>query len=135
MGAMLPDGSPTQLGDVGQPEASGRELRCSICARKIGKSIVFLEETGDVPEPRQSWVLCQACADAVRQQMAQAPVHGPLRLRVAVGVVSTERTPTARRARRGQLTDVQWMKLLFVAFILAMLAHLALIVVVAGLAH
>lgn len=135
MGAMLPGGTPTELGDVGQPEASGRQLRCSICARKIGRSIVFLEETGDVPEPRQSWVLCQACADAVRQQMAHSPVTGPLRLRVAIGMVSTERTPEARRAHRGQLTDVQWTKLLFIAFILAMLAHLALIVVVAGLAH
>lgn len=135
MGAMLPGGSPSELGDVGQPEAPPRKLRCSICERRLGRSIVFLEETGDVPEPRQSWVLCQACADAVREQMKHAPVSGPLRLRVAVGVVSTDRTPAARRARRGQLTDAQWMKLLFFAFILAMLAHLALIVVVAGLAH
>lgn len=87
-----------------------------------------------MPLPRQEWVLCQACNDAVKQQMSQAPVHSPIRLRVAVGLVATERTPAARRARRGQLSDISWYKLLFWGGLIAMLVHLALIVAIAGIA-
>lgn len=113
-------------------EQSG-PMRCSICERRLGSAICYLEETGDVPPPRQSWVLCTACNDAVKEQMAQAPVHLPIRLRVAIGIVATERTPAARRARRGQLTDKSWFKLLLWGSIITMLVHLALIVALAGI--
>jgi hypothetical protein len=53
---------------------------------------------------------------------------------VAIGVVSTERTPAARRARRGQLTDKTWFKLFFWGALITMLFHLALIVAIAGFA-
>jgi hypothetical protein len=109
--------------------------RCAICQRRLGYSIHFLEETGDVPEPRQSWVLCDACNDAVRVQMRAAPIQGDLRLRVAVGLVAAERTPEARRANFGQLSDQRWESLLFWTFLLFMLAHLALIVVLAHIIH
>jgi hypothetical protein len=108
--------------------------RCAICRRRLGRSIHFLEETGDVPGPRQSWALCDSCNDAVREQMRQSPVRGSLRLRIAIGLVATQRTPAARRARFGQLTDQRWESLLFWAFLLFMLAHLALIVFVAYIA-
>lgn len=108
--------------------------RCAICQRRLGSSIYFLEETGAVPEPRQSWALCGACNDAVRERMRLSPMRGDLRLRVAVGLVATERTPTARRARIGELSDRRWEALIFWAFLLAMLGHLALIVFVAYIA-
>jgi hypothetical protein len=108
-------------------------MRCAICARRLGSAICYLEETGDVPPPRQSWMLCTACNDAVKEQMALAPVHSPIRLRAAIGVVSTERTPAARRARRGQLTDKTWFKLFFWGALITMLVHLALIVALAGI--
>ncbi|HKW23288.1 MAG TPA: hypothetical protein VJO13_18030 [Ktedonobacterales bacterium] len=114
-------------------EQSGA-LRCAICARRLGSAICYLEETGDVPPPRQSWMLCTACNDAVKQQMAEVPIHSPIRLRVAIGVVSTERSPAARRARRGQLTDKTWFKLFFWGALITMLFHLALIVAIAGIA-
>lgn len=107
---------------------------CAICRKRLRHSIHFLEETGDVPGPRQSWALCDACNGAVREQMRQSPMRGNLRLRVAIGLVATERTPAARRARFGQLTDQRWESLLFWAFLLFMLAHLALIVFVAYIA-
>ena len=110
-------------------------LRCSICRRRLGDAVAYLEETGDQPDQLQSWLLCEDCNDAVKQQMAQAPIRSPMRLRVAVALVSTERTPAARRMKRGQLTDAGWTKLLFWTFVLAMLAHLAVIVFVAGIAH
>jgi hypothetical protein len=97
--------------------------------------VTYLEETGDVPEPRRSWVLCEDCNAAVKDQMARAPVQTPLRLRVAVGVVSTERSPAARRVRRGQLSDNAWLKLLLVAFLGGLIVHLIIIVIIAGLAR
>lgn len=97
--------------------------------------MTYLEETGDQEDERQSWMLCEACNDAVKRQMAQAPIRSPQRLRVAIALVSTERTPAARRMKRGQLSDAGWTKLLFWTFVLAMLAHLAVIVFVAGIAH
>lgn len=108
--------------------------RCSICRRRLGRSIHFLDETGAVPEPRQSWALCDECNSAVREQVRLSPVRSDLRLRVAVGLVATERTPSARRARFGELGDRRWEALLFWAFLLFMLAHLALIVFVAYIA-
>lgn len=106
---------------------------CSICQKRLGRSIHFLDETGDVPEPKLSWALCDACNTAVREQMAQSPVRGALRLRVAVALVSTDRTPAARRARIGQLSDQHWESLLFWAFLLFMLGHLAVIVFIASI--
>jgi hypothetical protein len=114
----------------------GRQrLRCSICDRRLNKTLTYMEETGDVPAPRQSWLLCQDCNDAVKAQMARAEVRTPLRLRVAVGVVSTERSREARRMRRGQLSDSGWIKLLFWAFIGGLMVHLIIIVIIAGLSR
>ncbi|HEV8190900.1 MAG TPA: hypothetical protein VGP82_05380 [Ktedonobacterales bacterium] len=128
-------------GGVANPDAAGEtnvaaeRLRCSICRRRLGDAVAYLEETGDQEEQRQSWVLCENCNDAVKEQMAQVPIRSPMRLRVAIALVSTERTPAARRMKRGQLTDEGWTKLLFWTFVLAMLAHLAVIVFVAGIAR
>lgn len=108
--------------------------RCAICTRRLRSSIYFLDETGDVPEPRMSWELCGVCNAAVREEVERSTVRGPLRLRVAVGIVATERTPEARRARIGQLSDQHWETLLFWAFLLFMLGHLVLIVIVASIA-
>jgi len=114
-------------------EANSRHgsLRCQICARKLGKSLFFVEETGDVPPPRRSWVLCQDCNDAVHQQMELSPVQSPVRLRVAVGLVATTRTPAARRARLGQLSDESWLKVFLWLLPITMLVHLAVIVAIA----
>jgi hypothetical protein len=118
-----------------EAEAKGRvdkSLRCEICARKLGKSLFFVEETGDnVPPPRRSWVLCQACNDAVHAQMEVAPIQSPVRLRVAVGLVATTRTPAARRSRLGQLSDESWIKVFLWLLPITMIVHLAVIVVIA----
>lgn len=127
-----PSGSATSLVD-----GSGAVFptRCAVCQRRLGRSIHFLDETGDTPEPRMSWALCDACNSAVREELRRSPVRGPLRLRVAVALVATERTPRARRARIGQMSDRHWETLLFWAFLLFMLGHLVLIVIVASIAR
>lgn len=119
--------------DASTSRISTNTLRCDICERRLGSTISYLEETGDVPEPRQSWVLCEDCSDAVHQQVERSPVRSSLRLRVAIGMVATERTPTARRVRLGQLGDTAWMKVLFWLFLITMLIHLAIIVAIAGI--
>lgn len=108
--------------------------RCSICRRRLGRLLFFIEETGDVPEPRGSWALCERCNEAVHVQMEQSPVRSPLRLRIAVGMVAAERTPEARRARFGQLTDDSWVKVFLWLLPITMLIHLAIIVLIAGIA-
>ena len=115
------------------PRLKSDALRCDICRRRLGTTVSYLEETGDVPEPRQSWVLCEACDAAVHEQMNLTPIRSPLRLRVAVGVVATERTPEARRANRGQMSDAAWMKFFFWLFLITMLVHLGVIVAIAGI--
>jgi hypothetical protein len=112
------------------PKMEG-SLRCQICARRLKKSLFFVEETGDVPPPRRSWVLCRACNDAVHAQMELSDLQSPVRLRVAIGLVSTNRTPAARRARFGQLSDESWTKLFLWLLPLVMLVHLAVIVAIA----
>ena len=117
---------------AGARRAKVAALRCDICRRRLGQTICYAEETGDVPEPRRSWVLCSECNDAVHDQMERSPLRTPLRLRVAVGLVATERTPEARRGRMGQLTDEDWVKVFLWLFPITMLIHLAVIVAVAG---
>ncbi|MGH2514504.1 MAG: hypothetical protein ACRDHP_02510 [Ktedonobacterales bacterium] len=126
-------GAQTAPDDAGASGARTEALRCDICNHRLGGTVSYLEETGDVPDPRQSWVLCTECNGAVHEQMERAPVRSPLRLRVAIGIVSTERTPTARRAHLGQLSDTSWMKLFFWLFLITMLVHLAIIVAIAGI--
>jgi hypothetical protein len=112
--------------------SGGREqLRCEICERRLGKSLFFVEETGDVPPPRRSWVLCEVCNEAVHAQMELAPVQSAVRLRVAVGLVATSRTPSARRARLGQLSDQTWTKVFLWLLPITMIIHLAIIVIIA----
>lgn len=123
----------TVPGDAGASGLRTESLRCDICARRLGGTVSYLEETGDVPDPRQSWVLCTECSGAVHEQMDRAPVRSPLRLRVAIGIVSTERTPAARHSNFGQLSDTSWMKLFFWLFLITMLVHLAIIVAIAGI--
>lgn len=119
--------------EVGLPRPKAEALRCDICRKRLGQTISYLEETGDVPEPRQSWTLCEECSAAVHEQMASSPVRSPLRLRIAVGIVATERTPAARRANMGQMSDSSWMKLFFWLFLITMIVHLAVIVAIAGI--
>lgn len=118
--------------DLDAPTAHAGHLTCSICRRRLGKSLFFVEETGDVPEPRRSWVLCEACDEAVHQQMDLSPLRSSLRLRVAVGLVAAERSPEARRGQFGQLSDEQWAKVFLWLFPITMIVHLAVIVAIAG---
>jgi hypothetical protein len=62
-------------------------------------------------------------------------VQSPLRLRVAVGLVASERTPQARREHFGQMTDESWGRMFLWLLPIVMLIHLAIIVIIAGFAR
>lgn len=113
--------------------AQGESLRCGICERRLRGTICYIEETGAVADAPQSWLLCADCNEAVREQIDQSPVQSPLRIRVAVGLVATERTPAARRAHFGQLTDITWERFIFWSFVAGMAAHFAVMIFVASL--
>jgi hypothetical protein len=105
--------------------------RCAICHRRLDHAVAYLDETGDVPEPRQSWMLCPACNAAVHVEMERSPVQGPLRVRIAVGLVAAERSPDAVRRVRTGFHDDAWLPLLFWGFGIVMVLHLIVIALIA----
>ncbi len=132
-------GSNDRLGAMSQhlltssQTGKAEKLICSICLRRLGTDIAFLDETGDVPEPRQSWTLCPDCDKAVRAELEQSPVVGPLRIRVAVGMVAAERSPRAIRRIRTGWKDDTWLMVLCWGFAIVMIIHVFVIAWVAQL--
>ena len=108
---------------------------CSICANRIRSDAVHLMEPEEVPEPRSSWILCQECYSALLIEMRRSPVRSPLRLRIAMGLLASERWPQSYSSSFIMLGDRK--KILFIAWIfaIAMLLHLALIVMIAFVAR
>jgi hypothetical protein len=107
---------------------------CSICTRHIWFDYVSLTEPEDVPEPRHSWILCNECHAALVTEMRRSPVRSPLRLRVAMGIIASERWPLAYSTNESsRISDQRWIVILSVGFFVAMLLHLVLIVMLAGL--
>ncbi len=74
-----------------QPETTS--IRCAIChQRSSGPVYRVVENVPSDDEPR-SWMLCADCAAAVRQEVERADLRTPLRVRIAVGIVSLQRRP------------------------------------------
>ncbi len=107
---------------------------CSICTRYIWFRSVYMVEPEGTPEPRLSWTLCKQCHQAVMVEMDTSPVRSPLRLRIAMGMVASERWPLAYSTRmRAYISDRRWIVFLAAGFMIAMIVHLILIVMVAGM--
>ena len=108
---------------------------CSICTNRIRHDAVHLMEPEGVPEPRRSWVLCQECYQVLLVEMRKSPIRTPLRLRIAMGLVASERWPQSYSSSSIMLGDRK--KILFIAwtFVIAMILHLALIVMIAFIAR
>jgi hypothetical protein len=109
-------------------------VRCVICRRRVS-SLIRIEESGDVPEPHQSWWLCTDCDEAVASQLARSPTTGTLRLRIAVGIVAAERHPAYRSRARAmdddQRSDQRIERLLIVTIVGLFLLHGLVFIVVA----
>jgi hypothetical protein len=108
---------------------------CSICTNRIRYDAVHLMEPEGVPEPRRSWILCQECYQVLLVEMRRSPIRTPLRLRIAMGLVASERWPQSYSSSFIMLGDRK--KILFIAwtFAIAMILHLALIVMIAFIAR
>jgi hypothetical protein len=108
--------------------------RCSICMRHVWFSPTYLTEPEGVPEPRLSWLLCKRCHNALNLEMERSPILSPLRLRIAMGMVASHYWPSAYPTRvRAYISDRKWIVGIAVCFIIAMVFHLALIVIIAGM--
>jgi hypothetical protein len=76
-----------------------KPIRCSICTSFIWLHPIALKEPVGVPEPRQEWVLCKSCHTALLLEMRHSSIRSPARLRIAMGLVAAERSPTAYQIR------------------------------------
>jgi hypothetical protein len=108
--------------------------RCSICTCHVWFSPAYLIEPEGVPEPRLSWLLCRRCHQMLALEMQRSPILSPLRLRIAMGMVASQYWPNAYPTRvRAYISDRKWIVFIAASFIIAMLLHLALIVMIAGM--
>ncbi len=108
--------------------------RCSICMRRTWFHTIHLIEPEGVPDPRQEWALCRRCHQALLIQMRVSPVRTPLRLRIAIGLVASERSPYVYAPARRPLSDRSWIIIMAWGFGIAMVLHLILIVMLAFVA-
>jgi hypothetical protein len=91
----------------------------------------LIEEPPGVPDPRQSWTLCKRCHAALLVEMERSPVLSPLRLRIAMGIVAAERSPDVYAPTRAPISDRTWIVVMAWGFAIAMVLHLAIIVMLA----
>ena len=68
---------------------------CSICTSVVWVHHIALKEPVEAPEPRYEWVLCKSCHEALLVEMRRSSLRSPTRLRIAIGIVAAERSPTA----------------------------------------
>jgi len=107
---------------------------CSICNNRIWFSPVRIREPEGVPQPRLAWVLCKECHGALLDEVRRSPIYSPLRLRIAVGIVAAERWPHGYPTKVQQFaSDRRLLLFMAISFIIAMLLHLTLIVIIAGI--
>ena len=109
-----------------------KPIRCSICMNFIWFRPIALREPPGAPEPRQEWVLCKSCHEALLVEMRRASRPSPVRLRIAMGLVAAERSPTAyqvsspvreQQAFQREFAWVIWFMVLFT------LLHVVILVV------
>ena len=134
--AIRKSGPVVVSGQEGIRRARSRtQKHCSICTGRLKAGAVPLMEPEGVPEPRQSWVLCNECYQALLIEMRRSPVRTSLRLRVAMGLVATERWPESVSSSRFIQNDRKWIIVIAWGFVIAMLFHLVLIVMIAAIAR
>ena len=108
--------------------------QCSICNGRVWFHPLRVIEPEGVPEPRLTWTLCKPCYHALLNEMRVSPVRSALRLRIAIGIVASERWPQAYTTRvRMYLADRRLIIFMAVGLIIAMIIHLAILVSIAAL--
>jgi len=96
-----------------------KPIRCSICTSFIWFHPIALKEPAGAPEPRQEWVLCKPCHEALLLEMRRSSIRSPARLRIAMGLVAAERSPAAyqlstpMREQQAFQREFAWVMVLF----------------------
>lgn len=131
-----PNGSTTIFTSLEESQQVGKRasVRCSICTRRTWSNATHLIEPLGVPEPRQSWTLCKRCSELLLIEMERSPVLSPLRLRIAMGIVAADRSPFVYAPTHKPLSERNWIVIIAWLFGIAMLLHLALVVMLAYIA-
>lgn len=110
---------------------------CDVCGQQLRPRAFYLEEDTDLPDPRQSWTICSVCEEEIRRRLAQAPLQTAHRVRVAVGLVASERAGTgALRARvptpdGDELADRRMERLLITFFLVCFAVHALVFILIA----
>lgn len=104
-----------------------KPVRCSVCTNFIWFHPTVLAEPVTGPEPHRSWILCKPCYKLLLVEMSRSSIRSPARLRIALGLVAAERSPSAyntevREAREFALA--MWLLALFGLLHLVLLALL-----------
>ncbi len=131
---MMPenDGTVATRRETGQRWRWYKPVRCSICTSFIWFQPIALKEPVGAPEPRHEWVLCKPCHEALLVEMRRSSLRSPARLRIAMGLVAAERSPTAytmstpTREQREFQREFAWFTRLLILFALL---HLVILVV------
>ncbi len=118
----LPEGIPGK-----QKRWPGRS-HCSICQCSIWRRPIILRERFGDPADRRSWVLCAACHVALLRELRRSPVRSAMRVRIAMGIVASERSPEAHGSISHVRDQRRFMGIAWVLFI-AMFLHLVAILV------
>ncbi|MGH2506279.1 MAG: hypothetical protein ACRDHZ_02495 [Ktedonobacteraceae bacterium] len=107
-----------------------KPMYCAVCTSSIWFSPVVLKEPISAPEPHRTWTICKSCHEALLIEMRRSPLRSPLRLRIALGLIAAERSPTAYGLKTHQRDQRRIVGIAVILFI-AMIVHLALIVALA----
>lgn len=118
-------------GIIFEREQTSARRQCSICERRLENRAFFLTEDDGAPDPRQSWLLCAPCNEAVRTELARSTLHPPLRTRVAVGLVASQRGPANRphwwqERYWEELDDAGWNHVIVWSIVLIGIGHVVL---------
>jgi hypothetical protein len=107
-------------------------IRCSICTSFIWFRPIVLKEPLGAPEPLQQWTLCKPCHIALLGEMRRSSIRSPSRLRISIGLVAAERSPTSyhlsrERALQREFAWLMWLLTLFALLHLVILLILLVI--------
>lgn len=109
---------------------------CDVCGGQLRPHAYYLEEEVDVPDPRQSWTLCPVCIEAIERRLTQAPLQAPHRMRVAVGLVASERADPHTMSERvsaaegDRLAERHFERWLVMFFLLCFIVHALVFVLI-----
>ena len=127
---MMPgnDGTVATRRETGQRGRWYKPVRCSVCTSFIWFHPIAHEEPVEAPEPRYEWVLCKPCHEALLVEMRRSSIRSPARLRIAMGLVASERSPKTyhMREQREFQREFAWFVWLLVLFALL---HVVILVI------